>query len=40
MNLRSLLCFCIGLGTWLNIIYPSAILFGDYPYPTEATEES
>ena len=35
MSLRSFLCACIGWGTWVNITYPSALLFGDYPYPTE-----
>lgn len=40
MNVRSLLCFCIGIGYIIKIAYPSAILFGDYPYPTETSEES
>ncbi len=40
MNLRSWLCFCISLGFVIKITYPSAILFGDYPYPTETREES
>lgn len=40
MNVRSLLCLCISLGFVIKIIYPSAILFGDYPYPTETSEES
>ncbi len=40
MSLRSFLCCCIGLGTWVNIVHPSAILFGDYPYPAKPTEKS
>lgn len=40
MNIRSLLCFCIGIGYIIRIAYPSALLFGDYPYPDASAEES
>lgn len=35
MSLRSFLLSCISLGFVIKIMYPSAILFGDYPYPIE-----
>lgn len=33
MILKSFFCFCMNIGFWINIAHPSAILFGDYPYP-------
>lgn len=35
MSFRSFLLSCISIGFVIKITYPSAILFGDYPYPTE-----
>lgn len=40
MNLRSFLLSCISIGFIIKIAHPSALLFGDYPYPTEPTKES
>lgn len=36
MKLQKFLYFCMALGILLHTNQPSAILFGDYPYPEES----